>query len=97
MRLDLVKGYLHDEISYGVNLSFVGDLQINEWQGRKKPQFMIQDVQTDEWQLFDFRGKSQTANWLAKIPVEQTDFVAFQEANITHFAHAIPKDIFIFS
>ena len=35
-------------------LSFVGDLQINEWKGRKKPQFMIQDVKTNEWQLFDY-------------------------------------------
>ena len=52
------KGYLFDEISYGVKVSFVGDLQINEWQGRKKPQLMIQDVQTDEWQLFDYRGNA---------------------------------------
>ncbi len=56
------KGYLYNEISYDVQVSFVGDLQINEWQGRKKPQFMIEDVQAEEWQLYDYRGKSQTAN-----------------------------------
>ena len=32
------KGHLFDEISYGIALSVVGDLQINEWQGNKKPQ-----------------------------------------------------------
>lgn len=89
------KGYLHDEISYGVRLSFVGDLQINEWQGNKKPQFMIEDVRVNEWQLYDYRGKSQTANWLAKIDVDQTDFIAFSEHTKTHFAHAIPKEIII--
>lgn len=87
------KGYLHDEISYGVELSLVGDLQINEWQGNKKPQFMIQDVGVNAWQLYDYRGKSQTANWLQKIPVEHTDFIAFSEQTKVHFEQAIPKPI----
>ena len=30
------KGHLHDELTYGIKVSFIGDLQINEWQGRKK-------------------------------------------------------------
>lgn len=95
-RIDAIgfnKGYLSNEISYGVNVSFVGDLQINEWQGNKKTQFMIQDVQTDEWQLFDFRGKSQTANWLAKIPIERTDFIAFQESTIQKYESVIGRSI----
>ncbi|MCH7322211.1 single-stranded-DNA-specific exonuclease RecJ [Solibacillus sp. MA9] len=87
------KGYLFDEISYGIALSLVGDLQINEWQGNKKPQFMIQDVGVNEWQLYDYRGKSQTAHWLAKIPVEQTDFIAFSEQTIIEHAEVIPKEI----
>lgn len=87
------KGYLFDEISYGIQLSLAGDLQINEWQGRKKPQFMIQDVAVDEWQLYDYRGKSQTAHWLAKIPIEQTDFIAFSEQTKTEYAQQIPKEI----
>ncbi|MDX1702068.1 MAG: single-stranded-DNA-specific exonuclease RecJ, partial [Melioribacteraceae bacterium] len=50
------QGHLADELTFGVRVSFVGDLQINEWNGRKKPQFMINDVQTKDWQLFDIRG-----------------------------------------
>lgn len=88
------KGYLANEISYGVNVSFVGDLQINEWQGKKKTQFMIQDIQSDEWQLFDIRGKSQTANWLSKIPVEKTDFIAFQEKTVQKYEQSIQKPIY---
>ena len=40
------KGHLADEISPTAKLSFIGDLQINEWNGRKKPQFMIQDAKS---------------------------------------------------
>lgn len=87
------KGYLHDEISYGIDLSLVGDLQINEWQGKKKPQFMIQDVGVKDWQLYDYRGKNQIANWLQKIPLEQTDFVAFSAETKAHFEQTISKDI----
>ncbi|MER2190210.1 MAG: single-stranded-DNA-specific exonuclease RecJ [Solibacillus sp.] len=87
------KGHLHDEISYGVPLSVVGDLQINEWQGNKKPQFMVEDVRVTEWQLFDYRGKSQVANWLAKIPVAETTFIAFKEETIAHFAPLIPHEL----
>ena len=87
------KGHLFDEISYGIALSVVGDLQINEWQGNKKPQFMIQDVGVNEWQLYDYRGKSQTANWLQKIPVEKTDFIAFSEQTKAYFSESMPKEI----
>ncbi|MBD8032086.1 MULTISPECIES: single-stranded-DNA-specific exonuclease RecJ [Solibacillus] len=87
------KGYLHEEISYGIALSLVGDLQINEWQGNKKPQFMVQDVRIDEWQLYDYRGKSQTSNWVAKVNIEKTDFIAFTKQTKDHFEQAIPKEI----
>lgn len=87
------KGYLYNEISYGIPVSFVGDLQINEWQNMKKPQFMIEDVQVKEWQLYDFRGKHQATNWLAKMPVEKCDFIAFQPATISHFESVIKRPI----
>lgn len=87
------KGYLFNEISYGVQVSFVGDLQINEWQGNKKAQFMIEDVQADEWQLYDFRGKSQAANWLSKLSLEHTDFVAFQPKTVEQYTKVIEKPI----
>lgn len=80
------KGYLFNEISYGVALSFVGDLQINEWQNRKKPQFMVQDVQSNEWQLFDLRGKKQLVN----IPQEETLFVVFDERLVPYFEQHVP-------
>ena len=87
------KGHLYNEISYGVELSFVGDLQINEWQNKKKPQFMIKDVQPNEWQLFDYRGKKQANQWLANIPLGQTDFIVFQSDNVKYFEQLIGVDV----
>ena len=91
------KGELADEIAPATKLSFIGDLQINEWNGRKKPQLMIQDARTNEWQLFDIRGIRQVNRWLPTIPVEQTIFVAFDEATIGHFRSFISEKIWLFS
>jgi single-stranded-DNA-specific exonuclease len=46
-------------ISPSAELSIVGDLGINEWNGIRKPQIVIEDMKIDEWQLFDHRGKKQ--------------------------------------
>lgn len=84
------KGYLFNEITYGVKVSVAGDLQINEWQGRKKPQFFISDVQTFEWQLFDFRGKVDVHQWVDAIPGESS-FVAFRKETVQYFDRILPS------
>ncbi|MFJ5566700.1 single-stranded-DNA-specific exonuclease RecJ [Lysinibacillus xylanilyticus] len=83
------KGHLHDELTYGIKVSFTGDLQINEWQGRKKAQFMIEDIQTTEWQLFDIRGIRQTSRWLNTVPKEEATFIAFRSETITYYQSLI--------
>lgn len=90
------KGFLHDEISYGVKLSFVGDLQINEWQGKKKPQLMITDVQTDEWQLFDLRSKVQSHRWIQMIPEENVNYIAFRKETISTYQSLVSKQIHLY-
>ncbi len=49
-------GDMADQITPNVKLSVVGDLQVNEWNGNKKPQLLVRDILSDEWQLFDFEG-----------------------------------------
>ncbi|WP_374965797.1 single-stranded-DNA-specific exonuclease RecJ [Lysinibacillus sp. RS5] len=83
------KGHLHDELTFGIKVSFTGDLQINEWQGRKKAQFMIEDVQTTEWQLFDIRGIRQTSRWLNTVSKEEATFIAFRPETITYYQSLI--------
>ncbi|MCZ8541565.1 single-stranded-DNA-specific exonuclease RecJ [Psychrobacillus psychrodurans] len=89
------KGQLADEIAPTTKLSFIGDLQINEWNGRKKAQLMIQDVKTDEWQLFDIRGIRQVNRWKPLIPVEDTVYIAFNEQTIKHFSSTIDSKLYL--
>ncbi|ADH99962.1 single-stranded-DNA-specific exonuclease RecJ [Salisediminibacterium selenitireducens] len=55
------KGDAADEISKLSPLSLVGKLGINEWNGKRKPQFLVEDMQISDWQLFDFRGNTKFA------------------------------------
>lgn len=87
------KGYLFQEMTYNVPISFVGDLQINEWQGIKKPQFQIEDVKTDNWQLYDLRSNQHGK--LAQIPTENTIFLAFREETIQYFYNKLQCDILL--
>ncbi len=50
-------GELKDAISPQTEISIVGELSVNEWNGRRNAQLMIEDLRITEWQLFDFRGK----------------------------------------
>lgn len=52
-------GNLYHHISPQTPISIVGELGINEWNGNKKAQIVMQDLQIEEWQLFDHRGKKQ--------------------------------------
>ena len=45
-----------DELAQGT-ADVAGQLSINEWNGRKKPQLMVTDFAVLGRQLFDFRGK----------------------------------------
>lgn len=75
-------GEMADEISPGIQLSLVGDLQINEWNGNKKPQILVRDLCCEEWQLFDLRGIREVTRWIQTIPEKNTRFLAFQEQTI---------------
>lgn len=86
------KGYLFHEMTYKVPVSFVGDLKINEYKGIKKPQFQIEDVKIDHWQLFDFRG-NQHGKLGQFIPTEQTTFLAFQKETKEYFQQFLQWDI----
>ena len=50
-------GHVVNEIASGSRISCLGMASINEWNGKRKPQLMIQDLSVNHWQLFDFRGQ----------------------------------------
>lgn len=52
-------GKLAPLIADETNISLVGSLQINEWNGNRTVQMLIKDMAINEWQLFDYRGRKQ--------------------------------------
>lgn len=90
-------GHIADQLTPGVKLSVVGDLQVNEWNGNKKPQLLISDIRSDEWQLFDLRGVHEPSRWLSTVPQVSTQFVTFHEQTATHFQsmmNGVPINLF---
>ena len=55
-------GHLYYFISPQSEIEIVGKLQINEWNGNRTVQVLIEDVAINEWQLLDFRGRQSAAN-----------------------------------
>lgn len=49
-------------IAENSHVSLVGELQLNEWNGRITVQMNIQDIAVNQWQLFDYRGKRHTSH-----------------------------------
>ncbi|HSI66857.1 MAG TPA: single-stranded-DNA-specific exonuclease RecJ [Planococcus sp. (in: firmicutes)] len=86
-------GSVGDELTPDVEIDVIGDLQINEWNGRKKPQLLIEDVRTDQWQLFDIRGIRQVSRWSKLIPAKEQVYLAFQTETIGIFQTLIDQPI----
>lgn len=86
-------GPVGDELTPDVKIDVIGDLQVNEWNGRKKPQLMIEDVRTDEWQLYDIRGIRQVARWSKLIPDKNQVFLAFRPDTAAVFESLLGQTI----
>ncbi|MGY3765873.1 single-stranded-DNA-specific exonuclease RecJ [Vagococcus vulneris] len=50
------------ELLDGDQYEIVGQLSINEWNGRQKPQLMVKDFKVDGMQILDIRGKKYHAS-----------------------------------
>ncbi|WP_026906312.1 single-stranded-DNA-specific exonuclease RecJ [Paucisalibacillus globulus] len=83
-------GDLFHCISPNATVSIVGELGINEWNGIRKPQLVVEDMRINEWQLFDHRGKKQTdlTNYLHQF---DNHILLYNENSQNH--HAFPEGI----
>lgn len=50
------KGMLIERIAESAHVDVLGELHVNEWNGRRKPQLMLQDIRISAFQVFDRRG-----------------------------------------
>lgn len=75
-----------DEVSSLAEVSLMGSLNINEWNGFRKPQLMIQDLAVVDYQLFDYRGGKKPLTDVFELPYDTTTFVAFSEETQSKYA-----------
>jgi len=73
------KGSFYHHIASDCELAVVGVLTINEWNGRRKPQVMIDDFKAHSWQLFDWRNYKEIRTSLQNLPQNQTLFIYFRK------------------
>ncbi|WP_186576510.1 single-stranded-DNA-specific exonuclease RecJ [Aquibacillus kalidii] len=81
-------GELYPVISPHSLVEAVGELQLNEWNGKKRVQILLRDLAVKEWQLFDHRGSK---HWQKQvIPSLRTTSLAisFQNMDIS-----LPEDV----
>ncbi|MBU6947902.1 single-stranded-DNA-specific exonuclease RecJ [Staphylococcus haemolyticus] len=55
-------GQLATQIEPCQPINLLGNLQINEWNGNQSPQFIIQDIATNNEQILDYRSKRKQLN-----------------------------------
>lgn len=70
------KGQLMERISDTSRVELLGELSINEWNGRRKPQMILQDLQIKETQVFDRRGgraPEKLREWLNILGLDDTE------------------------
>ncbi|WP_258171434.1 single-stranded-DNA-specific exonuclease RecJ [Paenibacillus sp. R14(2021)] len=51
-------GHLAERMSHGASIELVGELAVNEWNGQRKAQFMVNDLRIPHIQLFDKRREA---------------------------------------
>lgn len=81
-------GSLADDISPKARLSVIGELSINEWNNRKKPQIFLRDIAINEWQHFDVRGNKQSNDWLEEMKKRNGLFIFFSNEYYQKMIHS---------
>ncbi|WHY18362.1 single-stranded-DNA-specific exonuclease RecJ [Paenibacillus sp. G2S3] len=61
------KGDLAKLLPVGTPINVLAELSINEWNGSRKPQLMLQDLSVQDAQLFDLRGAADAVRQAAHI------------------------------
>ncbi|MRX71387.1 single-stranded-DNA-specific exonuclease RecJ [Bacillus lacus] len=74
-------GSLYEEMAPLSKVSVIGELSVNEWNNRRKPQLMLHDLAIDQWQLFDWRGARDPEKLAGSISPEKRALITFQKEN----------------
>lgn len=83
-----------DEFETAEDLSVVGTIGLNVWNGIKKPQLMLKDFEVQGNQLFDYREQLHRLEELSRL--EDALFILFNETNRRVFGNLSGRKIFSF-
>ncbi|MCA0969969.1 single-stranded-DNA-specific exonuclease RecJ [Halobacillus litoralis] len=81
-------GDAYHQLAPADKLDLVGELGINEWNGRKNLQIMIKDFCVQDWQLFDLRGSKRIESSISAADKDTLTAVSFQGAK--EAPHQVP-------
>lgn len=74
------------------SLSVIGQLSINEWNGNRIPQIMLEDYQVTELQVFDYRPKKYHQSLSFE---QETLFICFSEKQAAKWSNKVQQSITI--
>ncbi|MGV3487875.1 MAG: single-stranded-DNA-specific exonuclease RecJ [Tuberibacillus sp.] len=81
------KGDLFNQIEPDARISAVGELTINEWNGFRRPQIMVEDLKIDSWQLFDWRNFRHLDQYVEELPGDKSLYVYFNKKTLQSFPY----------
>lgn len=87
-------GRVVSRISPTDRISVIGECQINEWNGFRKPQFLIEDLRIDGPQVFDWRSERELGNKLAALPGHSSSVLAFHAEHAARFNGGVETVLF---
>ncbi|MFV9510929.1 single-stranded-DNA-specific exonuclease RecJ [Tepidibacillus sp. LV47] len=74
-------GDLNKEIAASSEIRVLGELNINEWNGEKKPQIMVQDIHIPHLQIFDWRNSRNQVERLKELDHENVVILYDEKVN----------------
>jgi single-stranded-DNA-specific exonuclease len=90
------RGDLFHQVDPEAPISAVGELSINEWNGFRKPQMIIDDLKVDHWQFFDWRSYRKIESMIETLPEEKTMFIYFQQKTCQQLSLDHSKESYCF-
>ncbi|WP_339063894.1 single-stranded-DNA-specific exonuclease RecJ [Tepidibacillus marianensis] len=79
-------GHLNKEIAASSEIQLLGELNINEWNGERKPQIMVRDLQIASVQIFDRQDYRDTESLLKELDHPQTVILFDQDIHSENLA-----------
>lgn len=87
-------GKVKERLSPADRPSMIGKWEINEWNGFRRPQFLIEDIRVDGLQIFDWRSERDLSGKITALEQEQVTVLAFRPESPDHLN--VAADILLF-